>query len=125
MSERISRGALDQLFLEARSHNAWKSGEVPDDVLRELVDIAKMGPTSANCCPARFVFVKSDPAKNRLKPHLSPGNVEKTMTAPVCAIIAHDMNFYEHLPQLFPHDDARRENLLKHFIPEVQGVRPM
>ena len=107
MSERISRSALDQLFLEARSHNAWQSEDVPDVILQELVDITKMGPTSANCCPARFVFVKSTEAKNRLKPHLSPGNVEKTMTAPVCAIIAHDMNFHEHLPKLFPHDDAR------------------
>ncbi len=107
MSERITNSVLDQLFLDARSHNAWKSGEVPDAVLQELVDITKMGPTSANCCPARFVFVKSGAAKERLKPHLAPGNVEKTMTAPVCAIIAHDMKFYEHLPQLFPHDDAK------------------
>ncbi|MHA1164387.1 MAG: malonic semialdehyde reductase [Alphaproteobacteria bacterium] len=107
MSERIPIRALDQLFLEARSYNAWKSGDVPDAVLKELVDITKMGPTSANCCPARFVFVKSDAARKRLKPHLAPGNVEKTMTAPVCVIIAHDMKFYEHLPQLFPHEDAR------------------
>lgn len=107
MSERISKAALDQLFLEARSHNAWKKDTVQDAVLQELVDITKMGPTSANCCPARFVFVKSDAAKERLKPHLMPGNVEKTMTAPVCAIIAHDMKFHEHLPKLFPHDDAK------------------
>ena len=107
MNDRISKNALDQLFLEARSHNAWKNEDVPDAVLKELVDITKMGPTSANCCPARFVFVKSDEAKNRLKPHLSPGNVEKTMSAPVCAIIAHDLKFYEHLPRLFPHTDAK------------------
>ena len=107
MNDRISRSVLDQLFLEARSHNAWVDDDVPDAVLKELVDITKMGPTSANCCPARFVFVKSDEAKNRLKPHLSKGNVKKTMTAPVCAIIAHDMKFYDHLPQLFPHEDAR------------------
>ena len=107
MNERIPGRALDLLFLEARSHNAWKNEDVPDAVLQELVDITKMGPTSANCCPARFVFVKSGAAKDRLRPHLAPGNVEKTMTAPVCAIIAHDMNFHEHLPQLFPHDDAR------------------
>jgi len=107
MNDRLSKTALDQLFLEARSHNAWKKEDVPDAVLKELVDITKMGPTSANCCPARFVFVKSDEAKNRLKPHLSPGNVEKTMTAPVCVIIAHDMKFYEHLPKLFPHADAK------------------
>lgn len=107
MNERIPNSALDQLFLEARSHNAWSDEDVPDTVLKELVDITKMGPTSANCCPARFVFVKSEDAKNRLKPHLSPGNVEKTMTAPVCAIIAHDMKFHDHLPQLFPHADAK------------------
>lgn len=107
MNDRLSKTALDQLFLEARSHNAWKKEDVPDAVLKELVDITKMGPTSANCCPARFVFVKSDEAKNRLKPHLSPGNVKKTMTAPVCVIIAHDMKFYEHLPKLFPHADAK------------------
>jgi 3-hydroxypropanoate dehydrogenase len=107
MNDRISKNVLDQLFLGARSHNAWADDDVPDAVLKEIVDITKMGPTSANCCPARFVFVKSDEAKERLKPHLAAGNVEKTMTAPVCAIIAHDMNFYEHLPQLFPHTDAK------------------
>jgi len=88
MNERIPKSALDQLFLEARSQNAWSDEDVPDAVLKELVDITKMGPTSANCCPARFVFVKSEDAKKRLKPHLSQGNVEKTMSAPVCAIIA-------------------------------------
>ena len=107
MTDRISKSAMDQLLLNARSHNAWKDDDVPDAVLKELVDITKMGPTSANCCPARFVFVKSDEAKNRLKPHLASGNIEKTMTAPVCAIIAHDMNFPDHLPQLFPHADAK------------------
>jgi 3-hydroxypropanoate dehydrogenase len=107
MTDRISKAILDQLFLDARSHNGWTDEDVPEAVLKELVDITKMGPTSANCCPARFVFVKSDDAKNRLKPHLAAGNVEKAMTAPVCAIIAHDMKFYEHLPQLFPHTDAK------------------
>ena len=104
MSKRISSDALDQLFLEARTHNVWMPQDVPDDVLQELVDIVKMGPTSANCCPARFVFVKSEEAKKRLAPHLSEGNLEKTMMAPVCAIIGHDLEFYEHLPQLFPHN---------------------
>ncbi len=79
MNERISKSALDQLILEARSHNAWSDEDVPDAVLKELVDITKMGPTSANCCAARFVFVKSGDAKNRLKPYLSRGNVEKTI----------------------------------------------
>lgn len=107
MSDRISRSALDRLFLEARSHNAWLDGDVPDDVLKEIIDITKMGPTSANCCPARFIFVKSDEAKERLRPHLDKGNVEKAMTAPACAIIGNDLEFYEHLPQLFPHTDAK------------------
>ncbi len=104
MTDRISKSALDQLFLEARSHNAWNDKDVPDALLKEIVDITKMGPTSANCCPARFVFVRSEAAKERLKPHLSEGNVEKVMTAPVCAIIGHDLEFYENLPKLFPHN---------------------
>ncbi len=123
MTDRISKSVLDQLFLDARSHNAWTDEDVPDTVLKELVDITKMGPTSANCCPARFVFVKSDEAKNRLKPHLSAGNVKKAMTAPVCAIIAHDMKFYDHLPQLFPHEDARSWFAGKEALIEETAIR--
>jgi 3-hydroxypropanoate dehydrogenase len=123
MNDRISKSALDQLFLDARSHNAWTDEDVPDAVLKELVDITKMGPTSANCCPARFVFVKSDKAKSRLKPHLAKGNVEKTMTAPVCAIIAHDMKFYDHLPQLFPHEDAKSWFAGKNEVIESTAIR--
>ncbi len=107
MNERIPTSALDQLFLQARSHNAWAEEDVPDALLKELSDIVKMGPTSANCSPARFVFVKSAQAKARLKPHVAEGNHAKTMAAPVCAIIAHDLNFHDHLPQLFPHTDAK------------------
>ena len=107
MSIRLDPAALKQLFLEARTHNKWQPKDVPDSVLRELVDVMKMGPTSANCSPARIVFVKSKAAKERLKPLLSPGNVDKTMSAPVTAIIGHDMAFYDHLPQLFPHADAK------------------
>lgn len=107
MTDRISKNALDQIFLEARTHNAWHEKDVPDDVLRELVDIVKMGPTSANCSPARFVFVKSDKAKARLEPLLDEGNRAKTMSAPVCTIIGQDLNFHHHLPKLFPHTDAR------------------
>ena len=81
--------------------------DVPDSLLHQLVDSLKMGPTSANCSPARFVFVKSKEAKERLKPFLSEGNRDKTMQAPVCAIIGYDLEFYEHLPKLFPHTDAR------------------
>lgn len=108
MSERISRDALKQLFLDARTHNAWTGKDVPDSLLRELVDIAKMGPTSANCSPARILFVKSPAAKKRLEPFLMEGNREKTMSAPVCAIIGHDLEFYEHLDKLFPHDLSAR-----------------
>jgi 3-hydroxypropanoate dehydrogenase len=107
MSTRLDPAALKQLFLEARTQNKWLPQEVPDSLLKELVDVTKMGPTSANCSPARIVFVKSKEAKERLKACLAPGNVEKTMAAPVTAIIGHDMTFYDHLPFLFPHADAK------------------
>jgi 3-hydroxypropanoate dehydrogenase len=107
MSNALDHRALDQIFLSARTHNAWQKRDVPDDLLRQLVDLLKMGPTSANCSPARFVFVKSAEAKARLKPHLMEGNVEKTMLAPVTAIVATDYRFYDHLSKLFPHVDAK------------------
>jgi len=107
MSQAIDDAALRQIFLDARTHNKWQQREVPDDLLRRLVDVLKMGPTSANCSPARFVFVKSKEAKERLKPYLSEGNREKTMQAPVCTIVGYDLEFYEHLSKLFPHTDAR------------------
>ncbi len=107
MPERLAPPVLAQLFLDARTHNAWQQRDVPDALLREIVDIMRMGPTSANCSPARLVIVKSAAAKARLKPHLAPGNVEKTLAAPATVIIGHDLEFYERLPQLFPHTDAR------------------
>lgn len=107
MTDALSDAALAQLFLDARTQNAWIKKDVPDSLLHRLYDLVKMGPTSANCSPARFVFVKSDDAKARLKPHLSEGNADKTMAAPVCVIIGQDLEFYEHLPKLFPHTDAR------------------
>ncbi|GBE43322.1 MAG TPA: malonic semialdehyde reductase [Rhizobiales bacterium] len=107
MRKRIPESALDRIFLEARSHNAWADKDLPEALLKELVDITKMGPTSANCCPARFVFVKSGAAKARLEPHVAEGNRAKVMAAPVCTIIAHDLRFHDHLPRLFPHEDAR------------------
>jgi 3-hydroxypropanoate dehydrogenase len=107
LTERIKDTCLDQIFREARTHNAWLDKDVPDALLHELVDLAKLGPTSANCSPARILFVKSQAAKEKLKPHLSEGNRDKTMKAPVCAIIGYDLDFYEHLPKLFPHTDAR------------------
>ncbi len=108
MSETLSHEALNQLFREARSHNAWLDKPVTDDTLRQLYDLMKWGPTSANSCPARFVFLRSRQAKERLRPALAPGNVEKTMTAPVTAIIAYDLLFFEKLPRLFPHSPAMR-----------------
>lgn len=107
MSQAIGEAALRSLFLDAHTHNKWQDKDVPDSVLHELIDTLKLGPTSANCSPGRFVFVKSKEAKELLKPHLSSGNRDKTMEAPVCAIIAYDMQFYDHLPKLFPHTDAR------------------
>jgi 3-hydroxypropanoate dehydrogenase len=104
---KLSEAALNQLFFSARTHNKWLPTEVPDALLRELADTLKMGPTSANSSPARIVFVKSPEAKNRLRPHLSGANLEKTMAASVTAIIGYDTEFYEKLPKLFPHTAAR------------------
>ena len=103
----LDQPALDQLFRSARTHNAWQPKDVPDALLHALYDLLKWGPTSANSSPARFVFVKSPDAKAKLKTALSPGNYDKTMSAPVTVIVAQDMAFYDKLPQLFPHADAR------------------
>lgn len=99
--------ALDQLFRNARTHNGWLPKPVTDDELRALYELMKWAPTSANCSPARIVFVRTREGKERLRPALSPGNLEKTMAAPVTAIIGYDLEFYEKLPRLFPHTDAR------------------
>lgn len=107
MSKTADQEALDIIFREARTHSYWLGEPVDDALLRQVYDLAKMGPTSANCCPMRIVFVKSKEAKEKLKPCLDAGNVEKTMAAPVTAIIAQDLEFYEKLPRLFPHTDAR------------------
>lgn len=107
MSTEIDARALDTLFREARTHNGWQDKPVPESLLRELFDLAKMAPTSANCSPMRVVFVSTPEGKARLKPALAPGNLDKTMAAPVTAIIAQDTRFYEHLPMLFPHADAK------------------
>jgi len=107
LTEPLPKSSLDQLFHHARTHNVWRDKDVPDDLLHGVIHLLKLGPTSANCSPARFLFVKSPEAKERLKPHLSEGNRAKTMKAPVCAIIGYDLDFYEHLPKLFPHTDAK------------------
>ena len=100
---RIEDDDLRQLFLDARTHNAWLDKPVPDTVLREIYDIVKFGPTSMNTQPMRLLFLRTAAAKERLRPHLAPANVDKTMTAPVTAIVGHDLAFHEHLPRLFPH----------------------
>lgn len=99
--------SLDTLFRSARTHYAWTDAAVTDDELRQVFDLLKMGPTSANCSPARFLFLRTPAAKERLRPALSAGNLDKTMSAPVVCIVAHDLQFYEELPKLFPHADAR------------------
>lgn len=98
----------EQLFDDARTHNAWLDRPVPDELLHRLYDLMKWGPTSANCCPARILFVKTPEAKARLVPCMSEGNQAKTAAAPVTAIIGMDMHFYEKLPQLFPHNPEAR-----------------
>lgn len=104
----IDSQALEALFTKARSHNAWQAKPVADELLAQVYDLTKWGPTSANMSPLRIVFVKSQAAKEKLKPCLDAGNVEKTMTAPVCAILGHDMEFYEHMGKLFPHNPGAR-----------------
>ena len=99
--------ALEQILTKARTHTVWLPEAVSDELLRQIYDLMKWGPTSANCCPARLVFVRSKEAKEKLLPCMAPGNVEKTKTAPVTAIVAQDMEFYEKLPKLYPHADAR------------------
>ncbi|MCS6932397.1 MAG: malonic semialdehyde reductase [Acetobacteraceae bacterium] len=107
LPETLDATALDRLFREARTQNKWLDKPVPTEKLVEIYELLKWGPTSANSSPARFVFVTSPEAKAKLKQALSPGNVEKTMTAPVTVIVAHDLHFYDKLPVLFPHVDAK------------------
>jgi 3-hydroxypropanoate dehydrogenase len=104
---KLSDKSLDLIFREARTHSYWLDKPVDDALLAQVYDLAKMGPTSANMCPMRVIFVKSKAAKEKLKPALSAGNVDKTMAAPVTAIIGMDVHFYEKLPELFPHTDAK------------------
>jgi 3-hydroxypropanoate dehydrogenase len=103
----MDNDGLDLIYRKARTHNVWLDRPVEDALLRQVYDLARMGPTSANMCPMRIVFVKSPAAKEKLKPVLDAGNVAKTMAAPVTAIIGMDVHFYEQLPKLFPHVDAR------------------
>ncbi len=109
MNEVLDDAALDQLFLKARTHSEWLDKPVSDETLEQLYGLMKWGPTSANGSPARFVFVRSPEAKERLRPTLAPGNVEKTMSAPVTVIVAYDLLFFEKLPKLFPHAPGMRD----------------
>ena len=104
---RLPQASLDQLFIQARTQNGWLDKPVPDEILRELHELAKWGPTAANTCPLRVVFVRSAEGKEPLLRCMAPGNMEKTKAAPVTAILGMDMEFYEKLPKLFPHADAR------------------
>lgn len=106
MNEILSDAGLDKIFREARTHSVWRDEAVSDVLLEAVYDLAKMGPTSANSCPLRIAFLRSKEAKAKLRPCLSEGNVDKTMAAPVTAIIAYDLAFYEFFPKLAPHRDG-------------------
>lgn len=110
MTTPLDDHALDVLFRKARTHNVWLDKPVSDDLLRQLYDLMKYGPTSANSCPARILFLRTPEAKQRLLPALSPTNVEKTKQAPVTAIIGYDSKFFEQTPKLFPHNAGMRDN---------------
>jgi len=103
----LDDGALDTLFRNARTKTEWTDEPISDETLHRLYDLLKFGPTSANSSPARFIFLRTPESRERLKPALNPGNIAKTMSAPVTVIVAHDPQFYENLPKLFPHADAR------------------
>ena len=107
MSMQLDSVALDQLFREARTYFKWRAVPVPDELLHRIYDLARLGATSANCSPMRVLFLKSRGAKERLVPALIKDNVEKTLSAPVTAVIGYDLAFYDLLPRLFPHTDAR------------------
>ncbi len=107
MRNAIDDAALDQMFRSARSQNKWQDKPVSDTLIQAMYDLMRMAPTSANGSPARFIFINSEAGREKLKPFLLPNNVSKVMTAPVTAIIGYDLEFYEKLPVLFPHVDAR------------------
>jgi 3-hydroxypropanoate dehydrogenase len=109
MNNSLNDDALDQIFREARTHAAWLDKPVSEELLQQIYDLAKWGPTSANSSPARFVFVRTPEGKERLRPSLAPLNVDKTMSAPVTVIVAYDLVFFEKLPQLFPHAPGMRD----------------
>jgi 3-hydroxypropanoate dehydrogenase len=103
----LSISSLETLFTKARSHKAWKEKDITNDQIHQIYDLLKFAPTSGNCCPARFTFIQSAEAKNRIKPSLDKGNIDKTISAPSVVIISYDTKFYESLPILSPHNDAK------------------
>lgn len=109
MKNPVNDYALDLIWREGRSYNGWQDERVPETLIRAAYDLSKMGMTSANCSPARYTFIGSDEGKERLKPFLMEGNVEKTMAAPWVVIISHDLEFHEKIPQLFPHNPGAKE----------------
>src|SRR6201993_3349203 len=109
MGQTLDDSALDILFREARTYTTWQTRSVDDRTLRDLYELLKWAPTSANASPARFAFLRSKEAKERLRPALAPGNVEKTMTGPVSVILAYDLRFYEQLPVLFPQSPGMKQ----------------
>jgi 3-hydroxypropanoate dehydrogenase len=109
MVHAINDEALETIFRAARTHNKWQDKPLSPALLMAVYDLMRMGPTSANCSPARIVFVVSKEAKERLKPYLSPANMEKTMSAPATAIIGYDLEFARHLPKLFPHNPGAKD----------------
>ena len=108
LNRALNDRALDLLFREARTHYDWTDEPVSEATIRQLYDLVKFGPTSMNNSPARFVFIGTPEGKERLKPHLSPGNVDKTMSAPWTVIVARDTEFFDRMPKLFPHFDGAR-----------------
>ena len=107
MYRMLSISSLETLFTKARSHKAWKEKDITNDQIHQIYDLLKFAPTSGNCCPARFTFIQSAEAKNRIKPSLDKGNIDKTISAPSVVIISYDTKFYESLPILSPHNDAK------------------
>ena len=103
----LSNSSIERLFTKARSQNGWLKKDITDEQIYQLYDLLKFGPTSSNCCPARFTFIRTKEAKERLKPYLDSGNIEKSMSAPAVAIISYDIDFYQKLPYLFPHTNAK------------------
>ncbi len=122
-TEPLSDEVFDQLFREARTINVWRDKPVSDELLHKVYDLTKMGATSANCCPARFHFVKSDAAKARLKPLLMEGNDAKMLQAPVTVIIANDLKFADKIPQLFPHNPGAKDWFADPGVAEITAMR--